>query len=88
MTKQHPIVNHHASVVQTMSVINDFGIGLAVVVDDKKKYLGLITDGDIRRAIIGGLSPQDEIEEIVNKNAIFGRVDQDRNSFYYYGKNF
>ena len=81
MSKKYPIVDHHSSVVQTMSVINDFGIGLAIVVKDNKKYIGLITDGDIRRAIIGGLSPQDQIEGIVNKKAIFGRIDQDRKSF-------
>ena len=80
MSKQYPIIGHHSSVVLTMSVINDYGMGLAVVVDEKKKYLGLITDGDIRRAIIGGLSPQDQIEGIVNKKAIFGRIDQDRKS--------
>ena len=32
-----------------LSIINDQEIHIALVVDDKKKLLGTITDGDIRR---------------------------------------
>jgi dTDP-glucose pyrophosphorylase len=33
---------------------NDAGVGMAVVTDDDGKVLGTITDGDIRRAALGG----------------------------------
>lgn len=67
------------SILKTMSVINDNGSGIAIVIDEDAKYLGLVTDGDIRRAIISGSSPQDKIKDIVNTEAIFGNEDEDMN---------
>ncbi len=41
-----------------------------LVVDDKEKLLGTITDGDIRRYIIKGKSLENDIREIYNKNPV------------------
>ena len=78
MIQKNPIVKENYSVVKTMSIINDYGSGVAIVVSEDKKYLGLVTDGDIRRAIISGFSPQDKIKKIVNKEAIKGAPSDDR----------
>jgi len=80
MTDNTPVVRITSTVVMVMSVINDYGSGLAVVLSENDKYIGLVTDGDIRRAIIKGLSPQDSIESIVNKDAVFGKITDDRDS--------
>jgi len=42
------------------------GFGL-VVVDDSKKILGTVTDGDIRRALVSGYSLLDSISEVMNQ---------------------
>ena len=79
MTNRIYTVNKMCSILKTMSVINDNGSGIAIVIDEDAKYLGLVTDGDIRRAIISGSSPQDKIKDIVNTEAIFGNEDEDIN---------
>ena len=79
MTNRIYTVNKMCSILKTMSVINDNGSGIAIVIDEDAKYLGLVTDGDIRRAIISGSSPQDKIKDIVNTEAIFGNEDEDMN---------
>ena len=79
MTDRIYTVNEMCSILKTMSVINDNGSGIAIVVDEDEKYLGLVTDGDIRRAIISGNSPQDKIKNIVNTEAIFGNEDDSIN---------
>lgn len=44
--------------------------GIALVVDEKEKLIGVITDGDIRRALLKGHSLDDTIEEIYIKDPI------------------
>lgn len=54
---------HGSTIRQAMEVISRGGIGTAFIVDPQtKRFLGLITDGDIRRAILkgGGLDAQIE----------------------------
>ena len=38
------------------------------VIDNKKKFVGTIADGDIRRGFVNGLNLSDPITKIVNKN--------------------
>ena len=54
MRDKLPFVAPDATIRQTMSVINEFFIGIALVVDEARHLLGTITDGDIRRAILAG----------------------------------
>ncbi len=45
-------VRPKASTLQTMSVLSDGRLGIALVVDETDGLLGVVTDGDIRRAIL------------------------------------
>lgn len=45
-----PIVLADASIQEVVSIINEKKLGLSIVTDATKNLLGLITDGDIRRA--------------------------------------
>lgn len=42
--------------------------GILLVVDSKKKLLGIATDGDVRRAIAGGVGIETKISTIMNKD--------------------
>jgi dTDP-glucose pyrophosphorylase len=50
-----PLVTQETSIRDTMSVIDRCGKGIALVVDDQKRLVTTITDGDIRRAILAGI---------------------------------
>ena len=39
-----------------MLKINKNAMGIIFIVDSKKKLLGILTDGDIRRAILKGIN--------------------------------
>ncbi len=43
------------SLRNAMSVIDNHGKGIAVVVDDEQRLLATVTDGDLRRAILAGI---------------------------------
>ena len=48
--------------------LNKVGIKIALVLDDNYRLLGTISDGDFRRGILSGLSLEDTVEKIMNKN--------------------
>lgn len=49
-----------------LEVINEQASQVVLVVDDEKRLLGVVTDGDIRRALLRNLGLEVEISEIMN----------------------
>src|SRR2546425_7883497 len=41
--------------------------GVALVVDGERRLLGTVTDGDIRRAILGGVSLERPVSELLER---------------------
>jgi perosamine synthetase len=62
------VANAEDSIIDCLKLINLNEHGI-VFVCQSEKFLGSVTDGDIRRALIEGLSTDICIGEIVNKNA-------------------
>jgi dTDP-glucose pyrophosphorylase len=50
--------------------INKAGIKIALVLDKNHRLLGTVTDGDFRRGILNGLTLEDSVEKIMNKNPL------------------
>jgi len=63
-------VNKNATIRQTLTVIKNGAIKIALVMEEKK-LLGVITDGDIRDGLLDGLGLLDSIENIYNKKPTF-----------------
>ena len=65
-------VNVKSSVVDVLKKIDEIdSIQTVFVIDDKKKLLGTITDGDIRRAFINGLTLDNSLIDFICKNFSF-----------------
>ena len=47
-----PIVNKNELFRETITEINNYGLGIACIVDLNNKLIGVLTDGDIRRLIL------------------------------------
>ncbi len=58
------IVNITDTIKHTLKIIDDEALKIAIVVDDEKKVIGTIGDGDIRRAILKGIDVSDTIENV------------------------
>ena len=52
-----------ATLLEAMRCIDRNALGIVLVVDDERRLLYTITDGDLRRAILGGLSLERSIAE-------------------------
>ncbi len=53
-----------------MQSLNDSALGIVLVVDGNDRLLGSITDGDIRRGLLRGLSLTSPIQSIVRQNPL------------------
>ena len=64
------IINNQFTIRAALEKINDNAKNFLVVTDDHNLFIGLITEGDIRRSILTGVSIDEKVEKIVNKEAI------------------
>lgn len=70
MNKENLIKENDRIATALKKVSGSFG-KIICVVDNKKKLLGVITAGDIRRAILAGNDSKDSIKKIYNKNVSY-----------------
>lgn len=55
---------------EAISVLNEVGTQILLVVDSQNKLLGTVTDGDIRRVLLGGADLAITLKSMVNRNPI------------------
>src|SRR5437867_9331498 len=53
-----------------MACIDGNSQGIALAVDERGRFIGTITDGDIRRGLLRGLTLDSPVKEVVNTNAL------------------
>ena len=77
-----PIVFKDELMQDTIIKMNHFGLGIACLVDNKNKLVGVLTDGDLRRMILNVQKPMAaifvddytaSIERVVNSKEIHVR---------------
>ena len=61
------ILNDKVTFKDLISTLDNYGQGFLALVNDSNYLVGIITDGDIRRAVLNDL---DDIEKIINKKPI------------------
>lgn len=71
------VIQENGSIKEAMHVIDRNLLGLAFIVNNENKVVGVVTDGDIRRAILEGISINEKILKIMNPNPITLKVGQE-----------
>ncbi|WP_257976683.1 CBS domain-containing protein, partial [Vibrio parahaemolyticus] len=67
---QKTLISESSTIKQALEIINSEALRVAVVVDQDKKLLGMITDGDIRRGLLNDLMLTDPVAKVMNSNPI------------------
>lgn len=67
---KNAIMPENASIKEAMRVIDRSGLRVAYVVDEKGKLAGVVSDSEIRRAIIGGRDVKSSVKNIVNDSPV------------------
>ena len=68
-------INQNASIKEALKVIDKGAIKVAVVLSDDGLLLGMLSDGDIRRALLKGMSLGDKITGIINKHPVVANIN-------------
>ena len=61
------LIGPQASMKATIEVIDKAALQIALVVDEQQRLLGVVTDGDIRRALIRGVALDTPITQVMNR---------------------
>lgn len=62
------LISPEATLLETIENLNSSAIKLALCVDAEGRLVGTVSDGDLRRGLLRGLTMQDSVREIVNSN--------------------
>jgi len=73
--KKDLCIKQSENIYSCLALIDKNALGIAFVVDDNGILLGLMSDGDIRRAIIAGANQNDSIEMHYNKSTVTLSID-------------
>jgi dTDP-glucose pyrophosphorylase/predicted transcriptional regulator len=61
------LVKPSCTLRDVLEIINNEALRVALVVDDNDCLLGVVTDGDVRRALLAGICLEDNIINVMNK---------------------
>ena len=68
-------INSNALIRDAVQKIDEGAIGITFVVDESMKFKGSVSDGDIRRAMLKGVSLDDSVTNIINTGSVVGGHD-------------
>ena len=69
MDKDIPIIDNKASIKEAVLIMTEKKYGCAVMIDRNKKIIGILTDGDLRRAI-NQINLNDNVKSIIKSKPI------------------
>lgn len=74
------LISPEATLAETINNLNNAAIKLALCVDADGRLLGAVSDGDLRRGLLRGLTMQDLVFEIANRNPLVVPEGADRHT--------
>lgn len=63
-------IQESSKIIDVIQNLNFSGLKIVLVTDKKNNFIGIINDGDIRRALLKGLNINDKILRIVNRKCL------------------
>ena len=64
------IISQNATILEALRIIDENALGVAFAVDEQLKLVGVITDGDIRRALLKNTGLEQIIADAMTKNFV------------------
>lgn len=77
---ERSLIGPQATLREALGVIDATGTGISLVVDENRRLLGTLSDGDIRRALIHGADLESPASEVLNPKPRLARESEGRPS--------
>ncbi len=71
---QKTLITPQMTLRDALQVIDEATSQIAIVIDDRGRLIGTLTDGDARRGLLRGLTLTDPVSEVMHVNPICARV--------------
>jgi len=81
------LVTANCTILETINIINSSAMQIALVVDENNLLLGTVTDGDIRRGLLRGISLSESVETVMNIKPTVAHENQSKSSILTMMKN-
>lgn len=75
---QNTLISPTTTVKEALAVIDKEALRGAIVVDENKKLLGLVSDGDIRRSLLAGISLDTPVSKVMNSRPVVASTNATR----------
>jgi dTDP-glucose pyrophosphorylase len=62
------IVDEHTTFGETLKKMDHHKKSISLIVDENNRLTGILTDGDIRKAILNGIGPDERVQRAMNRN--------------------
>ena len=69
------LIFENSTIETALKKLNKNSMQILFVINKKKKFLGAITDGDIRRSLIKKIQITSKLKEVINKNSIYANQE-------------
>ena len=77
MSQKLPIVlKNDDTLITALTTLNGLFGRVACIINSNEEFIGLVTEGDIRRSLISGFSLDVPLEEIANINPLILNIDE------------
>ncbi len=76
------LIKPSTTIVDTIKIIDASALQIALVVEDNNRLLGTVTDGDIRRGILKGISLEQPVTEVMKTDPIVAGPDLKREDIF------
>ncbi len=73
-------VSPTAPIIEALQIIDRGSVQIALVVDEERRLLGTITDGDVRRGILRGIGLESPVSQVMNREPRTAKLDMDRDT--------
>ncbi len=77
MSTSHFEIKAHQSIKEALNIIENSLHKIAIVVDENRKIVGSVTDGDVRRGLIAGVALSEAISKVMNQHPTIAIVGED-----------
>jgi dTDP-glucose pyrophosphorylase len=72
------VIAPDSSIKEALRVIDNGALQIGIVTDAQSKLIGTITDGDIRRGLLKGLTLEDSIESVIYRTPVTAHINEPR----------
>ncbi len=74
------LVSAQTTLLEAAQILDANALQIILVVDEQRRLLGTVTDGDIRRAILKSIALTEPVRSVMNPNPIVAREEDSRES--------